>query len=565
IGSWPVKTSEVEAWQIPAARSDFHDLGSLLVAQLVDLGLELLGQGLDLFLAGFQVVLGEGLVGLLDLGLLVGVAADIADGDPRLLGQILDTVGQLLPLLDGQGRYVEPNHLAVGVGRQAQVARLDRLDDVADHRRIKRPDQDLLRLRRAQVRELLERRRRAVIIDPDRIDQARVRPSGPDTPELVGQKGDALFHPVFRLEGDFFDAHGMHPLLGLSSGETARASDVRTLRPATASTRTSYHDWRRPRQVERQGPAKDVSISPSLRSARHGMNDRPGGVADPGADRIAHDRALDVALFLEVEYQNRQVVLHAHSDRGHVHDLELFAHDLLEAQVRIEHRVRVLFRVGRVDAVHSSGFQQDLDAELLSPQRRGRVGRHERASRAAGQDDDPAAAQVRQRRPADERLGNLLHADGGHEPGLAAHALKRVLQGQAVDHRGRHAHVVGGGLLDDVGAPAQLGAAEDVAATDDDGELDPARRHSGSLPGDPADLLDTDTSLAGPAEALAGELEQDSAKRRGAVVDVAVHQEFLTQQEAGCLRAREAPADRAVDGTNEWQMANDRWQMTDGR
>src|SRR5208337_4754035 len=97
------------------------------------------------------------------------------------------------------------------------------------------------------------------------------------------------------------------------------------------------------------------------------------------------------------------------------------------------------------------------------------------------------------------------------------------------------------------------------------GELYPERRHSGSLPGDPADLLDTDTPLAGPAEALAGELEQDSAKRRGAVVDVAVHQEFLTQQEAGCLRAREAPADRAVDGTNEWQMANDRWQMTDGR
>src|SRR5271157_2045908 len=295
------------------------------------------------------------------------------------------------------------------------------------------------------------------------------------------------------------------------------------------------------------------------------MTAGPGEVADPGADRIAHDRALDVALFLEVEYQNRQVVLHAHADRGHVHDLELIAHDLLEAQVRIEHRVRVLFRVGRVDAVHASGLEQDLDAELLAPQRGGCVGRHERASRAAGQDDDPAAAQVRQRPPADERLGDLLHADGGHEPGLAAHALKRVLKSQAVDHRGRHAHVVGGGLLDDVGAPAQLGAAEDVAATDDDGELDPARRHSGSLPGDPADLLDTDTPLAGPAEALAGELEQDSAKRRGAVVDVAVHQEFLTQQEAGCLRAREAPADRAVDGTNEWQMANDRWQMTDGR
>ena len=32
--------------------------------------------------------------------------------------------------------------------------------------------------------------------------------------------------------------------------------------------------------------------------------------------------------------------------------------------------------------------------------------------------------------------------------------LESVLQSQAVDHRGRHAHVVGGGFLDHVGAAA---------------------------------------------------------------------------------------------------------------
>ena len=72
-----------------------------------------------------------------------------------------------------------------------------------------------------------------------------------------------------------------------------------------------------------------------------------------------------------------------------------------------------------------------------------------------GQDDDPAPVEVGQRPAADERLGDLVHADRGHEPGLAALALERVLQGQAVDHRGRHAHVVGGRLLDHVGAAAQ--------------------------------------------------------------------------------------------------------------
>ena len=52
-----------------------------------------------------------------------------------------------------------------------------------------------------------------------------------------------------------------------------------------------------------------------------------------------------------------------------------------------------------------------------------------------------------------------------------AEAFEGVLQGQAVEDGGEHAHVVGGGFLDDVAAGGELGAAEDVAAADDDGEL----------------------------------------------------------------------------------------------
>ena len=52
-----------------------------------------------------------------------------------------------------------------------------------------------------------------------------------------------------------------------------------------------------------------------------------------------------------------------------------------------------------------------------------------------------------------------------------AEALEGVLQGQAVDDGGEHAHVVGGRLLDDLAAGGELGAAEDVAAADDDGQL----------------------------------------------------------------------------------------------
>ena len=70
------------------------------------------------------------------------------------------------------------------------------------------------------------------------------------------------------------------------------------------------------------------------------------------------------------------------------------------------------------------------------------------------------------------------------QPRLAVEAFQGVLQGQAVEDGGQHAHVVGGGLLDDLAAGAELGAAQDVAAADDDGQLHAALDDALRLPGD---------------------------------------------------------------------------------
>ncbi len=52
---------------------------------------------------------------------------------------------------------------------------------------------------------------------------------------------------------------------------------------------------------------------------------------------------------------------------------------------------------------------------------------------------------------------------------IDAELLERILQGQRVDHRRQHAHVVGGGAVHAAGAARD--AAEDVAAADDEREL----------------------------------------------------------------------------------------------
>src|SRR5262249_15629325 len=139
----------------------------------------------------------------------------------------------------------------------------------------------------------------------------------------------------------------------------------------------------------------------------------------------------------------------------------------------------------------------------------GRVGGHEWVAGAASEDDDAALLQVADGPAADVRLGHRLHADGRLQARLAAEALQGVLQRQPVDDRGQHAHVVVGGLADDLAARAELGAAQDVATPDDDGQLHAALDDALGLPGDAQRLVDADAALAAGAEALAGELEND--------------------------------------------------------
>ena len=77
-------------------------------------------------------------------------------------------------------------------------------------------------------------------------------------------------------------------------------------------------------------------------------------------------------------------------------------------------------------------------------------------------------------------LGHRLHANRGHEPGFHTHRFQRILERQSVHDRGEHSHVVGGGLLDRFIAGRELSTAENVAATNDNGQLYFASMHAAS-------------------------------------------------------------------------------------
>ncbi len=86
--------------------------------------------------------------------------------------------------------------------------------------------------------------------------------------------------------------------------------------------------------------------------------------------------------------------------------------------------------------------------------------------------------------------------------------LQGVLQGEAVHHGRQHPDVVAGGP---VHAPGRGGeAAEDVAAADDDADLDAQRLDLGDLPRDERAELGIDAVLPLAQQRLARQLEQDA-------------------------------------------------------
>ena len=107
------------------------------------------GELLDLGLGATQIVLGDlaVLLGALELG--VGVAADVAHGDPRVLGVVLALLDEVLAALLGQRRERQADDRAVVARRDAEVGGLDGLLDRLERGLVPRLDDEQLRLRRS--------------------------------------------------------------------------------------------------------------------------------------------------------------------------------------------------------------------------------------------------------------------------------------------------------------------------------------------------------------------------------------------------------------------------------
>src|SRR5690242_8738009 len=207
---WPAATSTPSRWaQRPfpsvmmatyrAGTSDFEDLGLLGLQRAVDLADRRVGELLQLALGPVLLVLAD-IPALAQLAeVLHGVAADVADRDAALLGDLPGDLDHVLAAFLGHLRDLQPDDVAVVVGREAEVGLLDGALDRLHGRLVVGLDGEQPRLGCAERGQLLERRLRPVVVDDDAVQQRGARAAGADALELRPRRLHGLRHVVLGV------------------------------------------------------------------------------------------------------------------------------------------------------------------------------------------------------------------------------------------------------------------------------------------------------------------------------------------------------------------------------
>src|SRR5262249_31093987 len=125
---------------------------------------------------------------------------------------------------------------------------------------------------------------------------------------------------------------------------------------------------------------------------------------------------------------------------------------------------------------------------------------------AGGKDDDAALLEMPDGATPNVRFGEFLHPDGGHDPRVDALALEHILNGERVDHRAEHAHVVGGDAVE--ACFGEERSANDVAATDDESEAGARLRDGDDFVGESADGVEVEAESLFAGECFAREFQE---------------------------------------------------------
>jgi hypothetical protein len=235
-----------------------------------------------------------------------------------------------------------------------------------------------------------------------------------------------------------------------------------------------------------------------------------------GTHFFAHHRAADISRHVHIEDDDGHAVVHAQRDGGGIHHGEAFL-DYVQVSNPFKHfRAGHFFRVGVINPVHARGLQDDVGLDFHGAQGGGGVRRKIRIAGARGENHDAAFFEVTHGPAADEGLGHLRHVNRAQEARDHALLFQSVLQGEAVDHRCQHAHVVAGSAVDGQGFLAR--AAEDIPSAHNDRHFDAQVAYLFYFAGDAVNGFGVNAKALRTLKGFSGKFQNDASvngRRRG--------------------------------------------------
>src|SRR5690606_37600129 len=210
-------------------RSDFEQLGFLVLDQVVDLVDVLVGGVLQLLLGAAHLVLTGLAVARDAVQLLHRLAADVADRDARVLALAARHLHHLASAFLRQLGDDHSDDLPVVARVEPEVGVADRRLEGLELALVVRLDDGQTRLRDGDGGELVDRRHRPVVVDEHPREHVRGGPAGAHGGEVVLRDGDGLLHLLLGVEKRLVD-HGV----SLPSAYSWVLTRVPILSPRTA-------------------------------------------------------------------------------------------------------------------------------------------------------------------------------------------------------------------------------------------------------------------------------------------------------------------------------------------
>src|ERR1700680_2982477 len=170
---------------------DFHDFCFLRLQQLIDLADVVVVELLKLFLGPLLLVCRRFLE---LLQLIARGGSRVADADPRLLGQLVNDLDQLLSALLVERRERDPDDARLRLRIEPEIRLTQRLFDRRDQSLVPRRHGEEPWLWRRHARHLIQRHLLAVSFNAYRVEQARRRLAGSNGRQLALRRLERFLH-----------------------------------------------------------------------------------------------------------------------------------------------------------------------------------------------------------------------------------------------------------------------------------------------------------------------------------------------------------------------------------